>query len=28
MPPSEEQIEEFNNIRLKMQGNSLIQAYL
>ncbi|NLO20764.1 MAG: YlbF family regulator [Syntrophomonadaceae bacterium] len=27
-PPSEEQIEEFNNISVKMQGNSLIQAYL
>ena len=28
MQPSEEQIEEFNAITAKMQGNSFIQAYL
>lgn len=28
IPPTEEQIEEFNIIRSKMQGNNLIQAYL
>ncbi len=28
MSPSEEQIEEFNNIRSKMENSNLIQAYL
>ena len=28
VPPTEEQMEEYNNVQSKMESNSLIQAYL